>query len=278
MLIRVRNSIEQNTEFRPTTNVFAFQEHNQNCLVCATPPKTPGRKKKCLSVAGPGRSNVDIKAVPQDDETAKKNALQIAISAFRALDDVEDFFRTVISELSEEQLSLISSLIGKKITSAVKIAASELKGKYKKINYLRNYDTYQPVLNTNPNFVSYLKGVSEIASQLNKRQVYLLSRVIEGIYKLSYGNIVYPLAFLNNLQTYVETGSRQTIDLNGASTGGGQYMISNWLVDLASSPVIPPEGDLDHAFDNNHRIGKTWHIEVDSKGISYNNTYLVISG
>ena len=266
LLIRVRNSIEQNTEFRPTTNVFAFQEHNQNCLVCATPPKTPGRKKKCLSVAGPGRSNVDIKAVPQDDETAKKNALQIAINAFRALDDVEDFFRTVISELSAEQLSLISSLIGKKITSAVKIAASELKGKYKKINYLRNYNTYQPVLNTNPNLVSYLKGVCEIASQLNKRQVYLLSRVIEGIYKLSYGNIVYPLAFLNNLQTYVETGSRQTIDLNGASTGSGQYDTnSNWLVDLASSPVIPPEGDLGHAFDNNQRIAKTWHIEVDSK-------------
>ena len=259
--------------------MYLIFKNNQNCLVCATPPKTPGRKRKCLSVAGPGRNKVDIRAVPQDDETAKKNALQIAINAFRALDDVEEFFRTVISELSEEQLSLISCLIGKTITSAVKIAASELKGKYKKINYLRNYDTYQPVLNTNPNLVSYLKGVCEIASQLNKRQVYLLSRVIEGIYKLSYGNIVYPLAFLNNLQKYVETGSRQTIDLNGASTGGGQYNTnSNWLVDLASSPVIPPEGDLDHAFDNNHRIGKTWHIEVDSKGINYNNTYLVTSG
>ena len=160
--------------------MYLIFKNNQNCLVCATPPKTPGRKRKCL--AGPGRNKVDIRAVPQDDETAKKNALQIAINAFRALDDVEDFFRTVISELSEEQLSLISCLIGKTITSAVKIAASELKGKYKKINYLRNYDTYQSILNTNPNLVSYLKGVCGIASQLNKRQVYLLSRVIEGIY------------------------------------------------------------------------------------------------
>ena len=63
LLIRVRNSIEQNTKFRPTTNVFAFQQHNQNCLVGASPPKTPGRKRKCLSVAGPGRSKVDIKTV-----------------------------------------------------------------------------------------------------------------------------------------------------------------------------------------------------------------------
>ena len=71
---------------------------------------------------------------------------------------------------------------------------------------------------------------------------------------------------MNNLQTYVDTGSRQVIDLNGASTGGGQYdTISNWLVDLASSPVIAPDGDLGHAFDNNQKIGKTWHVEFDSK-------------
>ena len=103
-------------------------------------------------------------------------------------------------------------------------------------------------------------------SKPNKRQVYLLYRVIEGTYKLSYGNIVYPLPYLNSLQTYVKTGYSQVIHLNGISTGGGQYdTISNWLVDLASSPVIPPEGDLGHAFDNNQRIEKTWHIEVDSK-------------
>ena len=76
---------------------------------------------------------------------------------------------------------------------------------------------------------------------------------------------MYRQAILNNLQTYVETGSRQIIDLNGASTGGGQYdTISNLLVDLASSPVIPPKGDLGQTFDNNQKIGKKWHIEVNS--------------
>ena len=80
------------------------------------------------------------------------------------LDEVEDFFRTVISELSEEQLTLTFSLIGRKITSAVKIATYELKGKYKKINYRGNYDTYQSVLNTNTSLVSYLKGVCGMAS------------------------------------------------------------------------------------------------------------------
>ena len=147
---------------------------------------------------------------------------------------------------------MIYSLIGKKTTSVVKIAASELKGKYKKINYLGNYGTYQSVPNANRNLASYLKDVCGTASQPNKRQVYFLSRVIEGIYKFSYGNIVYPPALLNNLQTHVETGSRQTIDLNGASTGGGYYdTISNWFVDQASSPIIPLKGHLGHAFENN---------------------------
>ena len=105
-----------------------------------------------------------------------------------------------------------------------------------------------------------------MVSQANKRVVYLLSRVIEGIWKLSYGNIVNKLDFLINLQVYVETGSRQTINLNGAFTGSGQYdMNITWLVDLASSQVIPSKGYSGYAFDNNQRIGKTWHIEVDSK-------------
>ena len=122
--------------------------------MCATLPKTPGRRRKRLSVADPGLGKMGIKTVPQDDETAKKNTLKITIDAFRALDDVKNFFRTVINALSEEQLTLIYSLIGKKITSVVKIAASELKGKYKKINYLGNYDTYQSVPNANRNLAS----------------------------------------------------------------------------------------------------------------------------
>ena len=102
--------------------------------------------------------------------------------------------------------------------------------------------------------------------QPNKRQVYLLSGVIEGIYKLTYSNIVYPLTFLNNLQIYVETGSRQIIDLNGAATGGRQYdTMSNWLTNLASSPVYAPDRDVSHAFDNNQKVGKIWHVAVDSK-------------
>ena len=89
---------------------------------------------------------------------------------------------------------------------------------------------------------------------------------IEGIYKLLYGNIVYPLAFLNNLQIYVETGSRQIIDLNGAATRGGQYdTITNCLTKLASSPVYAPDCDVGHAFDNNQKVGKTWYAAVDSK-------------
>ena len=164
------------------------------------------------------------------------------------------------------ELILISSLIETRVNDAVGKAASNLKSRYKQTDYLSSYNTYQSVVDSNSNLVSYLKVVCVVVYQPNKRQVYLLSKVIEGIYKLSYGNIVYPLPFLNNLQIYVETGSRQIIDLNGAATGGGQYKtISNWLTNLASSPVYASNGDVGHVFDNNQKVGKTWHVAVDSK-------------
>ena len=81
-----------------------------------------------------------IKILPEDEETTKKHAFQIAINTHRAVVDVKDIFRTVTNELSEEQLALIPLLIEKKINSVVKTAPSKLKGKYKKINYLENYN------------------------------------------------------------------------------------------------------------------------------------------
>ena len=31
VLIRVRNAIEENREFRPNTNIYVFKEHTQSC-------------------------------------------------------------------------------------------------------------------------------------------------------------------------------------------------------------------------------------------------------
>ena len=37
------------------------------------------------------------------------------------------------------------------------------------------------------------------------------------------------------------------------------------MTNLASSPVYAPDGDVGHAFNNNQKVGKTWHVPVDSK-------------
>ena len=121
--------------------------------------------------------------VTQGDEN-ENNALQNAIDAFWKLKtdgEFDEFFKTVINELPEEQLTLISSLTGTRVNDAVRKAASKLKSKYKQIYYLSSYNTYQSIVDSNPNFVSYLKVVCGVVYQPNKRQVYLLSRVIEGL-------------------------------------------------------------------------------------------------
>ena len=77
---------------------------------------------------------------------------------------------------------------------------------------------------------------------------------------------MYPLAFLKNLYNYVETGSRSIVDMNSTATDSGQYdTISNWLINLSSSPAEPPKGDVDYAFYNNKKISKTWQVSVNSK-------------
>ena len=52
VLIRIRNAIEENHEFRPNTNIYVFKEHAQSCQVCDNTPNTPRRKRKCTSKAG----------------------------------------------------------------------------------------------------------------------------------------------------------------------------------------------------------------------------------
>ena len=59
---------------------------------------------------------------------------------------------------------------------------------------------------------------------------------------MAFINLVMAILFTHY---HFETGSRQIIDLNGAATGGGQYnTMSNWLTNLASSPVYASNGDV----------------------------------
>ena len=125
VLIRVRNVIEENCEFRLNINIYVFKEHTQSCQVCDNTPNTLGRKRKHTSKAGPGRGKLNTENVTQGDEN-ENNALQNAIDAFRELKtdcEFDEFFKIVINELPEERLILISSLIGTRVNDAVRKAA-----------------------------------------------------------------------------------------------------------------------------------------------------------
>ena len=71
------------------------------------------------------QGKLNMENVTQGDEN-ENNALQNAIDAFRELKtdgDFDEFFKTVIKELPEERLILISSLIGTRVNDAVRKAA-----------------------------------------------------------------------------------------------------------------------------------------------------------
>ena len=121
-----------NSEFRPTTNIFAFQDHNQNCLVCATLPKTSGWKRKCLSIAGPDRSKVDIKAVPQVDETSRKKCTSNCNPCLHSSRWCWRLFWDCNQWIIERATNLDIFVHWKENHFCSEIPASELKGKYQK--------------------------------------------------------------------------------------------------------------------------------------------------
>ena len=93
-------------------------------------------------------------------------------------------------------------------------------GVYQNLSQLMEINIKDAVDSSNPILVKFLKSLAGMNEE-NQRQMYHLARTIEMIYKLTHHHIVYPLAFLNNLHAYVETGSRSVVDLNGVATGGG---------------------------------------------------------
>ena len=156
-----------------------------------------------------------------------------------------NFINNLVDELSAEEKSILSSELGKSIADDVKKEALYLKGFYRNIDNLIDYDIKKFVASRNPILCEFIKGATKTSHFENQNRSYHLANVIDSVYKLANPTVVYPLAFINNLYIYIETGSRNVVDLIGAATGGGAYdTIVSWLKDQSGDPVSCPDGDM----------------------------------
>lgn len=270
LLHRCRSAIKNGETYLPQVFPFKFQMHNDNCLVCSTTLNDTGKKRK---YAGPGRGKDgqgNAKSTPSftfQETTSKKSSHTVCLEEFLKCDNGERhlFLKELVKHLSGSELKVVAGEVGAKISDKVKLEASQKRGFYRSIDNLINFNVQHFIESANPVLLEFIKNVCRF-SDSKQKYVYGIAKLIEGFYKASQPSYVYALAFLNNLYIYVETGSRNVVNLIGAATGGGSYdTIVNWLKDQSGEPVKCPQGDVGNTFDNNQKIGKTWSVQVNSQ-------------
>ena len=272
LLTYARQALSKNRSYVTTVVPYQFTEHGENgCSYCDSCWKETGlgRPKKRSGRPGARRKfDSTVEEMEVDKAEQRSDAVDKCIDDFKKLGllDCQEYIDKIIPLLLPSEIESLSYAIGKSESRKVLEEAKSFQNVYKNVQNLENIDIKQYIMNANPKVVKFLHGVCDLDSKSDQRTQYLLARTVESIYKLRHGNIIYPLAFLNNLSIYVERGCRNIIELNGAGTGGGQYQsVVSWLKDQSTEELPCPAGDIGHVFDNNQVIGKTWSVRPNNK-------------
>ena len=95
-----------------------------------------------------------------------------------------------------------------------------------------------------------------------------INKCIEQIYSIRHKRLVLPLAFKQNLLTYLLSNSKLLLHFNGRTGAGGSYTyLKNWLCDQAGEELRVPEGVVRIVFDNEQVIGKRYSVKVNVRNV-----------
>ena len=270
LLTRARESFKKGFDYVPDNSLFEFLKHSDSeCAICFDNGPEVKRRKP-----GPGRGNtkqISLDPEPFLEKSEKAVTASDCFKMFSKLNDFDErglFLKELVSNLTNDELNLLSKSLAEKAQHNVRATAEKMTSKYQQLDELCCYQILPFINNCDPillTFIENLCGVNN--SNLNEKTLYLKARIVEAVYRLSYSHIIYPLAFLQNLCTYVNTRSRIAVDIS-AHMGSGSYdSITNWLMNQRGNrgAIKSPDGDIGVAFDNAQVLKKTWYISVDSK-------------
>ena len=171
-------------------------------------------------------------------------------------------------KLRNEELEVAAELVGSSQHGDFESSLNSLGQLYRDIEFLSDIDAKEYLSRYNPVLKKFLTGFCNLSlSESSARELYQLGRICELTYNISSKkNHVLPLAFIQNLGVYAETGSKVATELNGAGIGGGSYdTVKDWLHSNADTPLNCPSGDIAITFDNTQVIGKCYTLKPNSK-------------
>ena len=177
------------------------------------------------------------------------------------------FLQELVFTLNKHELVTLATSLGEKLSKPIRDDAEKMTSKYYNLEELCNYNINDFIQNSNGVLRAFITACCNIERRERKEKYYLIARVIEMMYRLCYPWIVYPLAFIQNLCTYVSTRSRYAVDLSTPLGGGSYDTILKWLVGQGAitGPIKCPDGNIGVAFDNIQVLKKTYAISVNSK-------------
>ena len=133
-----------------------------------------------------------------------------------------------------------------------------------------NLRTYDPVkwMNERPKeLVLFLLNISNLNENDNQTPIWI-NKCIEQIYSIRHKRLVLPLAFKQNLLTYLLSNSNLLLNFNGCTGTGGSYTyLKNWLCDQAGEELTVPKGVVRIVFDIEQVIGKRYSVKVNIRNV-----------
>ena len=270
---RARSALSSGVSYVPSTLPYEFTIHSEQCVVCNVfSPESKKKKGPGPGRGHDGRGNLKDKTGEQPftytEEVPEYGKPEKCLALFRKIDPGNRrlFISKLVQELSNDEKNNLAKELGQSISDEIITEAKSLKGHHRSLDNLLNFKVDEFIATRNTILYEFIKSVTNIPDTKERQSLCHLAQIFENFYKLTQPNLVYPLAFLNNLYVYVETGSRNVVDLIGAATGGGDYdTIGASLKSQSSEPVACPDGDVGNAFDNNQKVGKAWAVQINSE-------------
>ena len=150
--------------------------------------------------------------------TESEKAARKCTEQFDEIEDPEetfDFLKILVPMLTTGEMQTLVQLLGQSASDSICSQADKFMGNYNDLDDLCDYSLSPYIDNCDPVVLSFIISCcNRDVNDLNTKDRYLLARIMESLYRFSYPHIIYPLAFMQNLCTYVTTRSKLAVNLS----------------------------------------------------------------
>lgn len=263
--------------------VLFTHENNDTCLACKFNPKGRPHKRRLLDDTPHKGKKIKVEEKhpasfyhPNENfNEACSNSVTIdaLLKHFENLsnDGKTEFLHEMLNKMNEDDLHLMSFIIGKRISNEIYKDGQAFQLLYKDLKSMADFQCIDWLEQRNKTVLSFLLGTGNLCSELSflrdsKQTILTITRAVEQIYMVNNPVIISPLSFLMNISAYSLSGSKTLVDILGNANPAAHYKtVTEWLRDQNADEIKIELGDVLNVFDNEQVIGRKHAIKPGNK-------------